>query len=136
MALTSVRLRDNFSHKHKIYGHMSPTFIKWHREHSKNAQFSDANMNKTRPICKACVRGESRETSTDHHKIHRPPPTRAGQCYYVHAFTRSHRSSCGYKYFDLMRDGASHMIYCNFTKNRSADEMVKSFTKLWNLNPS
>ena len=28
------------------------------------------------------------------------------------------------------------MIYCNFIRNRSAEELVKSFTKLWNLNPS
>ena len=35
-----------------------------------------------------------------------------------------------------MRDGASQMIYCNFTRNRSAEEVVKSFTKRWNHNPS
>ena len=136
MALTSVRVTDNFSHIHKVCGHMSPSFIKWHRENSKNAQFTDADMNKTRPICRACVYGESRQTGTDHHRIHRPLPTRAGQCFYVDAFTCSHRSTCGYKYCDLMRDGASQMIYCNFTRNRSAEEVVKSFTKLWNLNPS
>ena len=28
------------------------------------------------------------------------------------------------------------MIYCNFTRNRSADKVIKSLTKLWNLNLS
>ena len=28
------------------------------------------------------------------------------------------------------------MIYCNFTKSRAAEDMVKSFTLLWNLNPT
>ena len=93
-------------------------------------------MNKTRPICKACIYGESRQISTDHHKIHRPLPTRAGQCFYVDPFTCSHRSSCGCNYCNLMRDGASQMIYCNFTRNRSADKVIKSLTKLWNLNLS
>ena len=34
-----------------------------------------------------------------------------------------------------MRDNASQMIYCNFTKNRTADEIVRSFTDTWKLNP-
>ena len=34
----------------------------------------------------------------------------------------------GYKYCDLMRDNASQMIYCNFTKNRTADEIIRSLT--------
>ena len=33
-----------------------------------------------------------------------------------------------------MRDNASQMIYCNFTKSRAAEDMIKSFTLLWNLN--
>ena len=35
-----------------------------------------------------------------------------------------------------MRDGASQMILCNFTKSRGAKEIVNAFTKLWNLNPT
>ena len=35
-----------------------------------------------------------------------------------------------------MEDNASQMIYCNFTKSRAAEDMVKSFTLLWNLNPT
>ena len=35
-----------------------------------------------------------------------------------------------------MKDNASQMIYCNFTKSRTAEDMVKSFTLLWNLNPA
>ena len=41
----------------------------------------------------------------------------------------------GYKYCDLMRDNASQMIYCNFTKNRTADEILRSLTDTWKLNP-
>ena len=112
---------------------MSPSFIKWHREHSRNAHFTDAEMTKIRPICKACVYGESRQIGTDQHRIHRLP-TRAGQCFYIDAFTCGHRSTCGYKYCDLMRDGISQMIYCNFTKSRSSEEVIKAFTTLWNSN--
>ena len=36
----------------------------------------------------------------------------------------------------MMRDGASQMIFCNFTKSRGAEEIVNAFTKLWNLNPN
>ena len=35
-----------------------------------------------------------------------------------------------------MRDGASQMIFYNFTKSRGAEEIVNAFTKLWNLNPN
>ena len=73
--------------------------------------------------------GESRQTGTDQHKIHRPMPTRAGQCFYVDAFTCGHRSACEYKYCDLPREGASQMIYCNFTKSKSSEEVT--VTTLW-----
>ena len=39
-------------------------------------------------------------------------------------------------YCDVMRDGASQMICCNFTKSQGAEDVVQAFTKLWNLNPS
>ena len=35
-----------------------------------------------------------------------------------------------------MRDGASQMICCNFTKSRGAEDIVKAFTKLRDLNPN
>ena len=35
-----------------------------------------------------------------------------------------------------MRDNVSQMIYCNLTKSRAAQDMVKSFTLLSNLNPT
>ena len=34
-----------------------------------------------------------------------------------------------------MSDGASQVIYCNFTKNRKVDEILRSFTRLWDLHP-
>ena len=43
MALHSVREQDIFSHIHRVCGHMSDPYIKWHRENSKNAKFSDAD---------------------------------------------------------------------------------------------
>ena len=42
-ALHSVREQDMFSHIHRVCGHMSDPYIKWHRENSKNAKFSDAD---------------------------------------------------------------------------------------------
>ena len=115
---------------------MSDAYIKWHRENSKNAKFSDADAKKVRPLCKACVYGEDRQTSTDRHRIHRPLPTLEGQCFAVDAFASGHTSHRGFKYCDVMRDGASQMIFCNFTKSRGAEELVNAFTRLWNLNPN
>ena len=54
----------------------------------------------------------------------------------VDAFASGHASHRGFKYCDVMRDGASQMIYCNFTKSRGAEDIVKAFTKLWDLNPN
>ena len=136
MALHSVREVDNFSHIHRVCGHMSEPYIKWHREHSKNAKFSDVDAARVRPLCKACIYGEDRQTATDRHRIHRPLPTVPGQSFLIDAFACGHTSQRGYKYCDLMRDGASQMIYCNFTKNREADEIIRSFTRLWDLHPA
>ena len=128
MALHSVREQDMFSHIHRVCGHMFDTYIKWYRENSKNAKFSDADAKKVRPLCKACVYGEDRQTSTDQHRIHRPLPTIEGQCFVVDAFACGHTSHRGFKYCDVMRDGASQMIYCNFTKSRGAEDIVNAFT--------
>ena len=62
-------------------------------------------------------------------------PTIPGQCFSIDAFTCKHVSIRGYKYCNLMRDNASQMIYCNFTKNRTADEIVRSLNDTWKLNP-
>ena len=136
MALHSVREQDMFSHIHRVCGHMSDPYIKWHRENSKNAKFSDADAKKVRPLCKACVYGEDRQTSTDRHRIHRPLPTMGGQCFVVNAFACGRASHRGFKYCDVMRDGASQMIYCNFTKSRGAEDIVNAFNKLWDLDPT
>ena len=125
MALHSLREQDMFSHIHRVCGHMSDPYIKWHRENSK----------KVRPLCKACVYGEDRQTSTDRHRIHRPLPTVQGQCFAVDAFACWHISHRGFKYCDVMRDGASQMIFCNFTKSQGAEDIVQAFMKLWDLNP-
>ena len=119
MALHNVRDKDNYAHIHRVCGHMSKQFILWHRSHSKNAQFSDTDVAKVKPICKACAYRELRQTATDQHRVHRPMPTLPGQCFSIDAFTCKHVSIRGYKYCDLMRDNASQMIYCNFTKNRT-----------------
>ena len=101
-----------------------------------NVKFSDADAKKVRPLCKACVYGEDRQTSTDRHRVHRPLPTIEGQCFVVDAFACGHASHRGFKYYDMMRDGASQMIYCNFTKSRGAEDIVNAFTKLWDSNPT
>ena len=135
MALHNVRDEDNYAHIHRVCGHMSEQSILWHHSHSKNAQFSDTDVAKFRPIRKAYAYGELRQTVTDQHRVHRPMPTTPGQCFSIDAFTCKHVSIRGYKYCDLMRDNASQMIYCNFTKNRTADEVVRSLTDTWKLNP-
>ena len=47
---------------------------------------------KVRPLCKACVYGEDRQTSTDRYRIHWPLPTIEGQRFVVDAFACGHSS--------------------------------------------
>ena len=135
MALHSVHVKDNYAHIHNVLGHMSREHILWHREFSKNAHFTDATANILRPICTVCAYGESRQTGTDHHQGHRPLPTQPGQCFVIDAFSSTTTSVRGYRYCDLMRDGASQMIYTNFTETRSADDITSALERTWDLNP-
>ena len=59
MALHSVREEDNFLHIHRVCGHMSEPYIKWHREHSNNAKFSDGDAARVRPLCKVAYMGRT-----------------------------------------------------------------------------
>ena len=98
MALHNVRDPDNFAHTHRVCGHMSNSAILWHRSHSKNANFSDADAAKVRPICKACAYGEQRQTRTDSNRVHRPLPTVPGQSFSIDAYSCTHRSIRGFDY--------------------------------------
>ena len=133
MALHNVRELDNFAHIHRVCGNISNSAILWHRSHSKNSNFSDTDATKVRPICKACACGEQRQTGTDSNRYHKPLPTVPGHSFPIDAFCCTHRSIRGFKYCDLMNN-ASQMIYCNFIKSRAAEDMIKSFKLLWNLN--
>ena len=115
---------------------MSKKHIMWHREHSKHANFTDAEANLLRPVCQIRIYGESRQIVTDPHRDHRQRPTIAGQCFAIDAFSCAHTSARGYKYCDVMRDLGSQMIYCHFTKSRSAPDVVKALTRTWDLNPT
>ena len=61
MALHNVSDPDNFAHIHRVCGHISNSAILWHRSHSKNANFSDADAAKVRQSCKACAYGGGRD---------------------------------------------------------------------------
>ena len=52
------------------------------------------------------------------------------------AFACGHTSHRVFKYSDVMRDGASQMIFCDFTKSRGAEDIVNAFSKLWDSNPT
>ena len=41
-----------------------------------------------------------------------------GQCFVADTFACGHTSHRGFKYCDVMRDGASQMIFCNFEKSQ------------------
>ena len=135
MAVHSVREKDNFAHIHKVCGHMSVKHILWHRTNSKNANFTDADVARARPICQACAYGESRQMGTDQHRIHRPMPSRAGDVFVMDAFSCSVQSVRGFKYCDLLRDAASQMIYPNFTKSRQTVEILAALKNTFLLNP-
>ena len=115
---------------------MSKKHILWHRANSKNANFTEAEANLLRPISRSCIYGESRQTGTDPHWEHRPRPTLAGRCFTIGAFACAYPSARGIHYCDLQRNFGSYMIYCNYTKSRSAPEVVAPLSRTWNLNPT
>ena len=131
MALASVRDTDNHAHMHRIFNHISPHQLLRHRDNSINAGFTNEEAKRVRPICRVCAHGSTKQTGTDHLRVHRPLSTRAGQGFVMDAFTCFHTSQRGHKYCDLMRDVASQMIYCNFTKSRSAKDIITALTKNW-----
>ena len=79
------------------------------------------------------VRAGSRDSPHRSNRYHKPLPTVPGHSFPIDAFCCTHRSIRGFKYCDLMNN-ASQMIYCNFIKSRAAEDMIKSFKLLWNLN--
>ena len=62
----ALRDKDMISHIHRFCGHMSDPYIKWHRENSKNAKFTDADAKKVRPYARlAYMEKTDRHQPTD-----------------------------------------------------------------------
>ena len=61
-------LKSMYDHIHHVTGHPRERVMKWHKQNSINADYSDSDENKYRGICKGCVFGNCSQTATDHHR--------------------------------------------------------------------
>lgn len=129
----SVSLYDSVHHR---AGHPSAFNMDWLKQTSPNAHFTRVDAAAARPPCRGCALGSSRQASTNHHHVHRDRPTTPGQQLHIDGYQNSVRSVRHYKHCDVVRDAYTRMIYCCFTKNRSAEEFTISFTKLLTLHPT
>ena len=124
-----------YDHIHQVTGHSGKKAIKWHRENSLNAKYTDRDESKDRGICKGCVYGALSPTNTDQYREHREMPLIPGQCFSLDAYTHTSMSTRGRKYCDLYTDLGTRRIYPVFTKNRSAQELCQQSRLLFLQHP-
>ena len=78
-----------YDHIHQVTGHSGKKAIKWHRENSLNAKYTDKDESKGRGIRKGCVYGALSPTNTDQYREHREMPLIPGQCFSLDAYTHT-----------------------------------------------
>ena len=140
--MAQFKPKSMYDHIHHVTGHPGERGMKWHKQNSINANYSDSDENKYRGICKGCVFGNCSQTATDHHRQHRDIPLIPGQCFSLDAYTHSIVSSRGNLYCDIYTDLATRRHYPVFTRNRSAEELCMKTRTLflqhpeWRMNSS
>ena len=91
--------------------------MQWHREHTTGAAYTQKDAARPRPLCRACVEGTMRQTSTDHRRIHGIPSKVAGTQFCLDAYSHGNKSYRGFKYCDMFTDLNTGRVYPVFTKD-------------------
>ena len=133
--LAQFKPKSLYDHIHMITGHCGEKSMKWHKQNSLNAQYSEHDEDKDRGICKGCVYGSLSQTPTDQYREHREVPIIPGQCFCLDAYTHTIKSSRGHLYCDIYTDLATRRHYPVFTKNRAAKELTERSTILFQQHP-
>ena len=108
----------------------------WHQKHSTNAAYTAKDAAMSRPVCQSCVYGSMHQTRTDHHRVHRPRTTIAGQQFTIDAYSHTRSSYRRKLYCDFLTDTSNGRIHPIFTKDRSAKELISQISILFALHPS
>ena len=102
--LAKFHPKSLYDHIHNVTGHTGERGMKWHRENSLNANYSDEDENRDRGICQGCIFGALGPTNTDQFRIHREIPIIPEQCFSLDAYTHTSVSARGRRYCDLYTD--------------------------------
>ena len=129
--MAQFKPKSQYDHIHHVTGHPGQRGMKWHKENSLNASYSDEDMKRVRGICQGCVYGSLSQTPTDHNRQHREIPLIPGQCFSLDAYTHPIISSRGNEYADL----ATRRYYPVFTSSREAKELREKSELLFLQHP-
>ena len=133
--LAKFKPQSLYDHLHMVTGHPGEKSMKWHRENSLNAKYTEHDAHQSRGICQGCVYGALGPTNTDQYREHREVPVIPGQCFALDAYTHHCYSKRGRKYCNLFTDLATRRIYPVFTKTREAHELCKQVRMLFLQKP-
>jgi hypothetical protein len=121
---------------HHALGHPGEQGMAWHKKHTIGAAYTEEDATQARSLCRGCVEGGMRQMSTDHRRVHRPRPTEPGQQFSCDAFQCKTQSARGFHYCDFFTDLCTRIVYPVFTKTRSAEELCKVISLLFDAHPS
>jgi hypothetical protein len=126
---------SNYDRVQCVTGHPGKLGMEWHRKISINGAYSKQDAATPRPVCHACAQGAMRQAATDPHREHRDKPILLGQQLTMDAFQAPTKSLAGNKYCDLITDLTNYWIQPVFTRNRTAEELVRAVSGLFNKHP-
>jgi hypothetical protein len=121
---------------HHALGHPGLQGMAWHKKHTIGADYTDEDAAQVRSLCKGCIEGGMRQMPTDHRRGHRPRPTEPGQQFSCDAFQCKTPSARGFHYCDLFTDLCTRIVYPVFTKTRSAEELCRVISLLFDAHPT
>jgi hypothetical protein len=76
-----------------------------------------------------------RQAPTDPHRAHRDKPTLLWQHHTIDVFQEPTKSLAGNKYCDLITDITNHWIHPVFTRNRTAEELLRAVSGFFDKRP-
>ena len=90
---------------------------------------------KPRPLCRPCVEGTMRQTSTDHRREHRIPSGVVDFQLTLDAYSHGSSPHRGYRYGDLFTDINTGEVFPIMTKDRGAEELCLRAGILFDSHP-
>ena len=127
----TVRHESLYEDVHASTGHPGYIGMRWHRQNTIEANYTDKDAAAARGICQGCALGGAHQYPTNQHYVKSIVAHDPGQQFVVDAFTHHSVRTSEFIYAQFFTDLASRQVYPVFTKSKLVTELIARMALLF-----